>query len=57
MNDEYAYSDYRAVMPYTGDAGIYGDDEYARLVERDECYDAYGPATPINFPRNGQRPA
>ncbi len=27
--DNYAFADYRAVMPYTGDDGIYRDDEYA----------------------------
>lgn len=57
MNDEYAYSDYRAVMPYTGDAGIYGDDEYAMLEQRDEVFAAYGPAYPFNFFGKGQRPA
>lgn len=57
MNDEYAYSDYRAVMPYTGDAGIYRDDEYARLVELDECFNTYGPAGGYNMPTNRQRPA
>lgn len=57
MNDNYDFSDYRAVMPYTGDAGIFADDETARLEERDECYAAYGKPAQINFKRSAKRPA
>lgn len=59
MNDNYDFSDYRAVMPFSGDTGIYSDDETALLEQRDECYAAYGISHGYDLPTPSrrQRPA